>query len=108
MPEKQPTDRKPKAAEQGFTFTHQGKTYRLPEATEETALAIPAELTMDALERPDDQLAETRLALAMLRAAKPSDAAMAALRAMSTGDMVRTLGRWMGDEPGESAGSSGS
>lgn len=101
MPEKTPQDRKPKADE-GHKFTVKGKTYTLPAIGETAGAEIPGEITYDAIMRPDDNMAQMRLAFATLEAAKPTEAAMKALRSMSTEDMLTTVGEWMGGSEGSS------
>lgn len=99
MPEKQPTDRKQKA--QGYTFTHKGKRYALPDFDEQRE-KIPGGVVMDALMDPNSELAEVRLALAALQVSSASDKAMAALREMPSGEMFKIVGEWMGETGGSS------
>lgn len=103
---KVPQDRKPKATDAPGThpFTVNGKRYVLPALTEDQVLTIPADITMDAVENPENGLAQTRLAMATLRAADPPASVIAALRTLSTRDMMEIVGEWMSQ--GESAGSS--
>lgn len=105
---KVPQDRKPKATEAPGThaFTVNGKRYVLPALTEEQVLTIPADITMDAVENPEDGVAQTRLTLATLRAADPPASVVEALRSLSTKDMLEIVGEWMNQ--GESEGSSAS
>lgn len=101
---KEPQDRKPKKAD-GFSFTANGRTYKLPNLTEKAADSIPAGLTMDAVMEPEDETVQLRLALATLQAAGPSDAAMKALRSLGTTTMLEVVGAWMGELGGSSPSS---
>lgn len=105
---KVPQDHKPKAVEAtgSHPFTVNGKRYVLPPISEDQALTIPADITMDAVENPENGLAQTRLIMATLRAAEPPDDVVAALRTLSTKDMMEIVGEWM--NKGESEGSSAS
>lgn len=98
MPATTPQDRKPKAG--GHKFTVQGKTYTLPAISEESASAIPGEITYAAIMRPEDEMAQMRLGLATLEAAKPSEAALTALKSLPTGEMLEVIGAWMGESSG--------
>lgn len=100
MPEKTPTDRK--AKDEGFTFTVKGKKYHLPAITEAVAMSVPAGVAEDAIVEPDNDMAQARLGLCTLRAAKPDPEAYAALRAMTTQDMLEVVGAWMGGASGSS------
>ena len=101
MPEaKTPQDRKTKAAP--FKFTVDGKSYTLPAVDEEVAQKIPGGVTMDAVMRPDDAMAQMRLGFCTLEACSPSPAAMAALRSLPTERMLEVFGRWMGESSGSS------
>lgn len=100
MPAKTPADHKAKG--DPFTFAAAGKTYTLPSATEH-ADQVPGGITMDAILRPDDEMAQIRLGFAMLEAAKPTPKAMEALRSLPTKDMLEVFGRWMGESSGSSA-----
>lgn len=100
MPEKTPQDRKPKDA--GYRFTVAGKTHTLPSVGEDSLSSIPGSITYDAVMRPEDQMAQMRLALATLEAAKPSKAAMEALRSLPTDQMLEHVGAWMGESSGSS------
>lgn len=100
MPAKTPQDRK--AKNEGFTFTVKGKKYQLPKITEAIALSVPAGVTEDAIVEPDNEAAQARLALCTLRAAKPDPAAYAALRSMTTEEMITVVGEWMGEASGSS------
>lgn len=100
---KTPTDRKSKAEDKpGYRFTIDGTTYTLPPIGNE-AERLPAGLTMDVVENPDDEQAQARVAFALLRLLAPP-AALAALRGLSTGELMKVVGEWMSQ--GESAGSS--
>lgn len=100
MSEKTPADRKPK---DGFKFTVKGKTYTLPQPNEESMSAIPGGITYAAVMDPDDQMAQMRLAFATLEAAKPTPAALAALKSLGTDEMLTVVGNWMGESSGSSA-----
>ena len=107
---KQPADRKPKA-DAPFTFKAPGedkngkpitKTYTLPKVTEENAAKIPGGVTLDAIMKPDDQMAQLRLSLAQLDACEVPDATMKALRSLPTDQMMETIGEWLGESSGSS------
>lgn len=89
-----PQDHKKKG--DGYQFVAAGKTYTLPALSEEAAESLPGEVTYAAIMRPDDDMAQLRLALATLEAAKPTDAAMKALRSLSTKEMLEVVAAWMG------------
>lgn len=107
---KAPADRKPKAAQlvaaangdgPGYTFSHEGRTYRLPAVTAED---IPAGAVIDALEAGGD-LAEVRLGLAVLKAVDIEPEAMQALRSMPLGEFAPLIAAWLrggGVDAGES------
>lgn len=95
MTQKTPQDRKAKA-DGSHRFTAAGKSYTLPPISEEAGTAIPGGVTYDAIMKPDDAFAQLRLALATLEAAKPTKAAMDALRALPTDKMLEVIGEWMG------------
>lgn len=112
MPET-PQDHKPKA-DAPFTFkasvtetdkdgkpVTKVKSFTLPLAGK-GAEKIPGGLTMDAIMAPDDGTTQLRLGFATLQAAGPSDAALAAFRSLSTEDMLKVLGEWMGESSGSS------
>lgn len=99
MPEKAPSDHK--KPDEGYTFTHKGKKFRLPPPNEH-AEDVPGGVTMDAIMRPDDEMAQLRLAYAMLECAKPTPAALSALREKTTKDMLGIVGEWMGESGGSS------
>lgn len=100
MSEKQPTDHATKDG--SYKFTVAGKSYRLPRVDEKAALAIPGDVSFQAVMNPDDEAAQLRLAFATLIACKPSDAAMSALRSLSTGEMLEHVNAWMGESRGSS------
>lgn len=100
MPQKTPQDRQDKAP--GYRFTVKGKHYVLPPVGEDTAAEIPGDVTYAAVMRPDDNMAQMRLALATLEAANPTPAAMTALRSLSTKEMLEHVGAWMGESHGSS------
>lgn len=104
MPEKTPADRQPKAkdTETGYRFTVKGKSYRLPPLNEKGAEEIPGAITYDAIMEPENEMAQMRLAMASLVAAAPTKAAMAALKSLSTKDMLTHVGAWMGGSSGSS------
>lgn len=101
MPEKTPQDRKPKA-EAGHKFTVKGKTYTLPAMSESGAETIPGEVTYAAVMEPENQMAQVRLAFASLEAAKPSEAALKALKSLPTSEMMTVVSEWMGESGGSS------
>lgn len=100
MPQKTPQDRQP--GDGGHKFTVKGKTYTLPPISEESASAIPGAVTYAAVMRPDDEMAQLRLAFATLEAVKPSAAALTALQSLSTKEMLEVVGGWMGESSGSS------
>lgn len=100
MPEKTPQDRKP--ADGSHKFTVKGKSYTLPKIGEDSAASIPGEITYSAVMGPDDVMAQMRLAFATLEAVKPSEAAMTALKSLSTTEMLEVVGAWMGGSSGSS------
>lgn len=95
MTEKTPQDRKPKA-DGSHKFTVKGKTYTLPAISENSAETIPGEITYAAVMEPENQMMQLRLAFASLEAAKPSEAAMKALKSLPTSEMLEIVGAWMG------------
>lgn len=103
-PAKTPDDRKPKTGspEDGYRFTIARKTYTLPPIGDE-AMNVPASLTMDVIENPEDIQAQARLGFAILRLVA-DDEVIDALRTLSTGKMMEIVGSWMAE--GESVGSS--
>lgn len=76
-----------------FTFTTGGETFTLPPAAS-VAQDIPGGVTLDAIVNPEDVGAQVRLTMAALSAAA-APAAMAALRAMTTADMMQVTAAWM-------------
>lgn len=77
-----------------FTFRHEGRTYRLPSASDATD-KMPAGHLIDALMSDDTELAEMRLGIATLQAADVDPEAMAALRAMTLTEFTEVVGRWL-------------
>ncbi|NUR79984.1 MAG: hypothetical protein HOQ21_06010 [Dermatophilaceae bacterium] len=100
MPEKTPQDRK--AKDGGHRFTVGGKTYTLPAISEDAAAQIPGGYMYDAAMKPDDDMAQLRLAFATLEAAKPSPAALTALKSLPAPQMLEVIGAWMGESSGSS------
>jgi len=101
---KTPADRKPKTGspDDGYRFNIGTKTYVLPPVGDR-AEELPAAMTMDAVENPEDMQAQARIGFALLRlVAEPET--LAALRALSTAEMMKIVGEWMSE--GESEGSS--
>lgn len=98
---KTPQDHKPKADE-AFPFTVGTKTYKLPPLSETAAASIPGEITYAAVMEPENNMAQLRLAFASLEAAKPTDAALAALKSLPTTQMLEVVGEWMGKDGGSS------
>lgn len=80
------------------------KQFTLPPLSETAGDSIPGEITYAAVMEPDNDMAQIRLAFASLEAAKPTEAAMKALRSLSTSRMLEVVGEWMG-KAGESSGS---
>ena len=99
--QKTPQDRKPKA-DAGHPFTVKGKSYRLPPLSETGAMSVPGEVTFAAVMNPGDEFAQMRLAIANLEAAKPTPAAMAALKSLPTGEMLKVVMEWLGEQQGSS------
>ena len=100
MPEKTPQDRQSKNA--GYAFTAKGKKYTLPHVGEDAASNIPGEITYAAVMEPDNDMVQMRLAFATLEAAKPTPAALAALKSLPTKEMLEVVGAWMGESSGSS------
>jgi hypothetical protein len=100
MPETTPQDHKAKTP--GHRFTVKGKSFTLPPVSEDAANTIPGSITYAAIMDPEDQMAQMRLAFATLEAARPSDAALAALKSLSTKEMLEVVGEWMGESSGSS------
>ena len=110
-----PQDHKPKA-DAPFTFeatvevkgkdgkppTTKTKTFTLPKVSEANADDIPGEITYAAVMEPDNQMAQLRLAFAALEAAKPSAAAMTALKSLGSDKMLEVVAAWMGESSGSS------
>lgn len=100
MPEKTPQDRKP--ADGSHRFTVKGKSFTLPPVSEGTASEIPGSVTYAAIMEPENEMLQLRLAFATLEAVKPSPAALAALKSLSTKEMLEVVGAWMGGSSGSS------
>lgn len=100
MPTKAPQDHKAKGDE--FTFTVGSKAYKLPALSETAADSIPGDVTYAAVMEPDNNMAQLRLAFASLEAAKPTAAAMTALKSLPTTQMLEVVGEWMGKAGGSS------
>jgi hypothetical protein len=105
-----PQDHKPKA-DAPFTFeatikNKDGKPikkrFTLPKMGEDAATDIPGEITYAAVMNPNDEMVQMRLAFASLEAARPSPAALDALRSLPTGEMLKVVGDWMGESSGSS------
>jgi hypothetical protein len=94
MPATTPQDHKAKGGE--FTFAVGSKTYKLPPLSENAADSIPGDITYAAVMEPDNDMAQLRLAFASLEAAKPTEAALKALKSLSTTRMLEVVGDWMG------------
>lgn len=93
-----------------FTFRHNGRAYSLPPARDAMA-KVKAGVLIDLAIAGDDQAADMRMGMAILRAAAEdiTPEAMTALRDMNIMDFGRTIGRWMratGADPGKSEASS--
>ena len=100
MPQTAPQDHK--AKDGSHKFTVKGKSYTLPPIGEDAASSIPGEITYAAIMEPDNDMVQMRLAFATLEAAKPSPAALAALKSLSTKEMLEVVGAWMGESSGSS------
>lgn len=96
-----PQDHKAKKGT-GHKFTVDGKSYTLPALTESAGSSIPGGVTMDLMMDPDNVQVQMSMAFHALQAAKPSDAAMAALRSLPTDKMLEIVGAWMGESSGSS------
>lgn len=86
----------------GHRFTVEGKTFSLPPVSGASADALPGEISYAAIMEPENEFAQLRLALAMLEAAKPTAAALAALKSLPTAEMLKVVGDWMGESSGSS------
>lgn len=92
-----------KKAEPGTQFKGvDGKTYTLPPLSPRASLKVPAGLTMDMLENPDDDFLEMRHSLALLKANETPAEITSALRALDTGDMLKVVSEWLGESRGSS------
>jgi hypothetical protein len=100
MPARTPQDHK--AKDEGYSFTVGTKTFKLPNLSETAADSIPGEVTYAAVMEPDNDMAQLRLAFASLEAAKPSEAALKALKSLPTTRMLEVVGEWMGKAGGSS------
>lgn len=100
MSAKAPQDHKSK--DDTFTFTVGSKTYKLPNLSETAADSIPGDVTYAAVMEPENDMAQLRLAFASLEAAEPTEAAMKALKSLSTTKMLEVVGEWMGKAGGSS------
>lgn len=110
MPEKTPQDRKPKASQEVYTFTVDGKTYKLPSASKASSKISGRILRNAALDGDEGQLA---LGFATLEAAGATEAAVNALYDMPAPETLEHLSAWMTFKAsaedasvGESSGSS--
>jgi hypothetical protein len=101
MPQATPQDHKA-PADGSYSFTVDGKTYKLPAVDEKAAADIPGEISYDAIMSPESQTAQIRLAFATLNACNPDPKVLAALKSLSTKDMLEHLGAWMGEAGGSS------
>jgi len=95
-----------------YTFTHKGKTYRMPDA-HKAMEKVPAGVLIDMFTGDGKQAAdaEMQLGMALIRAAASDlePGAMAALREKNMVEFGRIIGAWMqsaGVDAGESARSS--
>lgn len=100
MPQTTPQDRKTR--DNGYRFTVAGKSYTLPNVGEDAAANIPGEITYAAVMDPDNEMVQMRLAFATLEAAKPTPAALAALKSLPTSEMLEHVGAWLGESSGSS------
>jgi hypothetical protein len=100
MSQTTPQDRK--AKDGGHKFTVKGKSYTLPALGEDAASTIPGEITYAAIMEPTNDMVQMRLAFATLEAAKPTPAALAALKSLPTKEMLEVVGAWMGESSGSS------
>ncbi len=95
MPTKAPQDHKQK--NEPYKFEAGGRKYALPPLSETAADSIPGDVTYAAVMEPENEMAQLRLAFASLEAAKPTEAAMKALKSLSTTRMLEVVGEWMGE-----------
>lgn len=100
MAQKTPQDRQ--TTDGSFTFTADGKTYRLPKVKEDAALKVPGEYTYAAIMDPDNEMYQLRLGLATLEANNPPAAALRALKSLNTKEMLEVIGRYLGESSGSS------
>lgn len=100
---KQPQDRKPKADASVYTFEHDGKTYRLPNAADGVPL-LRGKFLRDAF--MDGEEGQLRLGFAMLEAIPDTEAARDALYAMPAPDMLAHVQAWMDASKNASGGAS--
>lgn len=80
----------------GFTFKHGRKTYKLPPASESTR-KVPGWVIQDALMNPSSYPDQMRLALYALEASDADSAARDALREMPGDEMLEVIESWMGE-----------
>lgn len=104
MATKTPQDRQPKG-DRGTPFTVAGKTYYIPQPSEDATLSVPGRVTRAVVMNPDDQQAQLALAFHMLDTVKLTPAARVALDSLSTRDMLEVVGRWLGESSGSSVSS---
>ena len=71
--------------------------------TEDAALKVPGEFTYAAVMDPDNEMYQMRLGFASIEAMEPPAAAMAALKSLSTKDMLKVIGDYLGESSGSSA-----
>lgn len=98
---KQPEDHKTKPKPYSFKGEG-GKSYTLPFASKGAA-SVPGQVTRDAIMDRDDETAQMRLGFALLEACGASEAALAAVYAKPTSEMIDLLGEWMQHGDGEGA-----
>lgn len=91
-----------KAKGEAYSFTVGTKKFTLPNLSEKAADNIPGDITYAAIMEPDNDMAQLRLAFATLEAAKPTEAAMKALKSLGTTRMLEVVGEWMGEAGGSS------
>jgi len=87
-----------------FRFRHNEETFTIPAAAEATK-RIKAGALLDAAEG-DDEMAQVKFFMAMLKAADPSPEAMAALRDMDLDRFGRVMQEWT-ERTGAHRGKSG-
>lgn len=87
---------------ENYTFSAKGRRYALPPLTEEQAMGIPGKFTRDAIMNPDNDEVQIRLGFVNLEASSASEAAKKAFEELSTGEMLKVLGEWLGGSSGSS------